>query len=398
VIGIPTKHYLPALDGLRFLCVVAIVVYHFVARCELEEPLPSWVIFLSQRLHFTDIFFILSGFLLTHTYSDRVNNVTEIRRFYGKRLIRLYPAHVVMLVAFALFAGGLQWMQLMPQDAGERYGFSTFIRQLLLVHAWWPEQQAAWNYPSWAISAAFGCCLLFPWLAKLLKCRWRSFYALVFVFWILATAGCYVLREASPMTLTFNGGLLRSLESFILGMVLWHGWQSGKVRSLPRWACMLLLLVIMVVMVQVEWPPELLLPAYLLLIGGVAHAKNGWLVQLKPFGKYSYSLLLVHALVGTVVLGGSEQFLAATPLTYIGVYMPLALLLSLGGAVVLHHYVERPAIRWLPVLWNNRWWNKPQNAQIYYIAPPSKSEIASDPQHVVQTSRSSSLRTGSHAP
>lgn len=161
----------------------------------------------------------------------------------------------------------------------------------------------------WSIWLLFALSLA----GKIIKASLAQLYALVFFFWILVTAGCYLLHEASPMTLTFNGGLLRSLEGFILGMVLWHCWQSGKRRPLPRWGCVLLVLVVMVVMVQVEWPPELLLPAYLLLIGGVAHAKTGWLVQLKPLGQYSYTLLLVHALVGTVVLGGSEQFLAATP-------------------------------------------------------------------------------------
>ena len=48
-----------------------------------------------------DFFFVLSGFVLSHTYSYR-DQPTTILNFVGRRLARLYPYHIVTLMAFVL--------------------------------------------------------------------------------------------------------------------------------------------------------------------------------------------------------------------------------------------------------------------------------------------------------
>lgn len=92
------KH-MPQLDGLRTLAVVLVLAYH-VLRIE-EIPI------LSGAFIGVDVFFVLSGFLITtlllreHASTGRV----DLRRFYVRRLWRLYPALVlVSAVAAAVFA------------------------------------------------------------------------------------------------------------------------------------------------------------------------------------------------------------------------------------------------------------------------------------------------------
>jgi peptidoglycan/LPS O-acetylase OafA/YrhL len=81
----------PALDGVRGLAVLLVVCTHF------GLPLPSGGIGV-------DIFFVLSGFLITTlllTERDRSGTIS-FSKFYMRRVRRLMPALVLMLIGFAI--------------------------------------------------------------------------------------------------------------------------------------------------------------------------------------------------------------------------------------------------------------------------------------------------------
>jgi peptidoglycan/LPS O-acetylase OafA/YrhL len=90
--------HLPQLDGLRTVAVLLVLVYH-VARTEELAFLPGGFVGV-------DVFFVLSGFLIT-TLLLREHGKTgsiDLRRFYVRRLWRLYPA---LLLVSAVVAGVL---------------------------------------------------------------------------------------------------------------------------------------------------------------------------------------------------------------------------------------------------------------------------------------------------
>jgi peptidoglycan/LPS O-acetylase OafA/YrhL len=82
--------YVPALDGLRGIAILLVMVWH------------TGVPFLKGGYIGVDIFFVLSGFLITalllqeYDHSGRIS----IRRFYLRRALRLLPAYLVMLAVF----------------------------------------------------------------------------------------------------------------------------------------------------------------------------------------------------------------------------------------------------------------------------------------------------------
>ena len=86
--------YLPALDGVRAIAVLLVLAYH--ARAP----------FAPGGFIGVDLFFVLSGFLITRLLlveqarEGRIN----ILRFYLRRLRRLYPALLLMLAAYLLVA------------------------------------------------------------------------------------------------------------------------------------------------------------------------------------------------------------------------------------------------------------------------------------------------------
>ncbi|MGB0148563.1 MAG: acyltransferase family protein, partial [Ilumatobacteraceae bacterium] len=86
--------YLPALDGLRALAVVAVMVYHANS-----EWLPGG--FLG-----VEIFFVLSGYLITLLLlaeHDR-DGAIDLRSFWARRARRLLPALFAVLLSVAVFA------------------------------------------------------------------------------------------------------------------------------------------------------------------------------------------------------------------------------------------------------------------------------------------------------
>ena len=95
--------HLPQLDGLRTVAVAIVLAYHVAREQELS--------FLPGGFVGVDVFFVLSGFLITSLLlrEHRSTGRLDLRRFYVRRLWRLYPALIlvsgVVAVVFAFFPG-----------------------------------------------------------------------------------------------------------------------------------------------------------------------------------------------------------------------------------------------------------------------------------------------------
>jgi peptidoglycan/LPS O-acetylase OafA/YrhL len=112
--------YLPALDGLRAVSVLAVVAYHADVK-----SLPGG--FLG-----VEIFFVLSGYLITSLLlaEEHVSGSIGLVNFWQRRARRLLPALAVMLAAVS--AGALLfWQDAVDQLRGD------LIAAMLYVSNWW---------------------------------------------------------------------------------------------------------------------------------------------------------------------------------------------------------------------------------------------------------------------
>ena len=59
-----------------------------------------------------DLFFILSGFVLSYSYADQVIDRTRfsVKSFYIKRFARVYPTHLFVLLLFVIRSIGLRFL------------------------------------------------------------------------------------------------------------------------------------------------------------------------------------------------------------------------------------------------------------------------------------------------
>src|SRR4051812_19242244 len=105
--GGPALQRFPALDGLRGLAVLAVVVFHaFHASAPAAPGLVDKVV---NRLAQSgwigvDLFFVLSGFLITRILYATRAAPDRARSFYTRRFLRIFPLYYAFLAAVFLLA------------------------------------------------------------------------------------------------------------------------------------------------------------------------------------------------------------------------------------------------------------------------------------------------------
>lgn len=92
--------YIPELQGLRGIAVLAVVFYHCHPRLTgtwiYDASLWGWA--------GVNLFFVLSGFLITSILLESRTKPKYFRNFYGRRVLRIWPVYVLLLVVVYLEA------------------------------------------------------------------------------------------------------------------------------------------------------------------------------------------------------------------------------------------------------------------------------------------------------
>jgi peptidoglycan/LPS O-acetylase OafA/YrhL len=96
------RRHLPALDGLRGMAILAVLFFHSYPRVA-HDPVS---LLASYGWLGVDLFFTLSGFLITGILYDTLPQRNFFRNFYMRRSLRLFPVYVVMAVVTL----GAAWM------------------------------------------------------------------------------------------------------------------------------------------------------------------------------------------------------------------------------------------------------------------------------------------------
>ncbi|WP_341842501.1 acyltransferase family protein [Chitinophaga caseinilytica] len=87
-----------ALDGLRGICAMFVVLFHIHVLLSFAE-FP----FFRNGRYFVEFFFILSGFVMYFTYGKRSFAEGQFKDFLISRTFRIFPMHVCMLLFFIAF-------------------------------------------------------------------------------------------------------------------------------------------------------------------------------------------------------------------------------------------------------------------------------------------------------
>jgi peptidoglycan/LPS O-acetylase OafA/YrhL len=314
-VAIAQEGFFTPLESLRGLAALTVVIYH----AAWANPVTALGFFRNGPL-MVDFFFVLSGFVICHSYGQHLSGLRDVRRFVWLRLGRLYPLHFAFLLVFV-------GIELAKYIAQQRYGLvadkpaftangpRAFVANVLLIHALglpgFPKS-LTFNYPSWSISTEFYAYLLFALV------RLRAGGGLRFV---LASGGIVALSAAllllggkTSLAESGNGwAFFRCCGGFFLGVLTYYGyrWLSAELPAERRQralagslAPLLLAATILFLSSDLTGAESFLLP---LLGAGVILSTiafpNRWLIALlraRPLmwlGKVSYSTYMVHAAI-----------------------------------------------------------------------------------------------------
>ena len=147
--NIHSRGWMPPLDGLRGLAILMVMLFHYATELNIHS-LPQHVVMLVGQFGWTgvDLFFVLSGFLITGILLDSRDAENYLSSFYLRRVLRIFPVYYLsLLVAFLLFPIFLPGIARFSPLPTERIWFFAYLqnwfgllvngdRQMLIGHYW----------------------------------------------------------------------------------------------------------------------------------------------------------------------------------------------------------------------------------------------------------------------
>lgn len=99
------SHHISALDGLRAFAIIAVIFHHCGEYFLLQNSSPSSLLqgFVENLGTGVDLFFAMSGFLITGILLDTLDHPYFFQRFYWRRGLRIWPLYYSFLFAVFLF-------------------------------------------------------------------------------------------------------------------------------------------------------------------------------------------------------------------------------------------------------------------------------------------------------
>jgi len=201
---------LPQLDGIRALLCFTVVVSHWLGSSM------GWVDYNFVNAYLSvDGFFILSGFVLSWVYADRITSGSiRIGTFFMHRLARLYPLHLLTLL-LSYYTYSTYFSQYPFPNP-----FETAVHHLLMLQGMGLSQTWSWNDPAWSISVElFASLAAFPYI---LRCRNNTILTIIAsIGYGMVTAKHHNLMAASDLNLfVLSSGLIKCISGMALGVMV----------------------------------------------------------------------------------------------------------------------------------------------------------------------------------
>lgn len=351
--------YRPELDGFRFAAFMCVFVFHVLSNDPLSpvskasvNTLAWWKSSAILSAAFSvDLFFVLSSFLITSLLLREIdlNGRLDVRAFWIRRILRIWPLYYVFLLTGAL-AEGLPWRVVAA--------FAAFAGNWALLSV--PLGPSVIS-PLWSVSIEEQFYLTWPLVLLVVPRRRLPALCVLLLAGALAARALLLASGSGVERLWIN--TFTRLDPIAIGALIALAWQAGCPPIPSRWRPVLFVGAVLTAVVATGWlwhetlhplsPPAMPLMiragaaafasavvvglvialACGVLLMVVLSARGGILVHpvLVYLGKISYGLYLFH-LPGLHVFAPLWWPLQAT----------LGLALTIGVASLSYRYLERP--------------------------------------------------------
>ena len=290
------------INGLRAVAVLGVLLFHLFSYLKFHQTFPELDLFSGGYVG-VDIFFVISGFLMTAIIVRRLQAGTfSVWQFWKRRAARICPALLAVVILVLAVGFWLQFPQVYRETCREA------MRALLFItNFWFARDQGYFTdavvnltlLHTWSLSVEWQFYLLYP---LLLLC-WAKFLSLRTLPYFIG--GLLAVSLGVSFALSYNDAAY-----FMLYSRAWELLIGGLIYMLPplklrpvitrmlETAALLVILLNMALAQPMQgWEPLQVLP------GTAACALMLWLnversllsnVVLQYTGKISYSLYLIH--------------------------------------------------------------------------------------------------------
>ncbi|GAB7071070.1 acyltransferase family protein [Mycolicibacterium hodleri] len=363
-----------ALSGLRIVAALWVVMFHFRPLLQMASPplYDSLKPILDCGAQGVDLFFILSGFVLTWNYLERMGDRWSTRatlHFLWLRLARVWPLYLVTMHLAALWIiFTLNYGDFPSPEAGSLNAIS-YLRQLGMVQLWFQPffDFSSWDGPAWSISAEWLAYLLFGLLILVIHRVDRA----------TGARGLLLLSFAAtlpPLILLVGSGgqfytpwswLPRIVLQFTAGALACAAVRkmrpSDRTRAAVGVVSVVLLGVIVGALYWFDGHPlptirddfglvdVLFMPLVVALALGSGTLPALLSTRVMVYGgQVSFGLYMVHEIVHTAWLWIMAQYqIPMVPSIGAKLIFAALILVSLLLGVLLFHFVEEPARMWM---------------------------------------------------
>jgi peptidoglycan/LPS O-acetylase OafA/YrhL len=363
---------LDALTGIRPFASAFVFLFHFGRPLLVGAPRWQKAMFSSGFIA-VSFFYVLSGFVLTFCYRERLlSGALDVRRFLIRRISRIYPAYALALLALIPLALSPAWGKWSGafHDPSPAKVTLTGVAHALMIQAWWPPLTLTWNLPGWSVSVEFAFYLVFPALAGALVRRSpRQLWLLMAAAWAfsLALSGAYVALAPDHLPAVnadTHAAWLEVLKFWpparlpelvfgvALGALFALRRPSAVEARLVGGAALATLLLVLAHADAIPYPilhNALLLPVFGGIIWAAAGARGavGRALKWRPLrrlGQSSYDIYILQMpLVYWVLLISHYSNIALSGLTFMWVMLPLLV----GVALLVSGTLEQRGRAWL---------------------------------------------------
>ena len=350
-----SEKHIDSLDGFRGIAILLVFFFHYLPR-NLHNPF-SWVASLGWTG--VDLFFVLSGFLITGILYDTRQSTNFFKAFYARRALRLFPLYFlavgIVLFAAALLHTPMSWKAIPFYIYGANLmlplkgGVPDFTPYFNCVHFWSLATEEQF-YSLWPLVV-----FLVPSRKILMQiCAGGILGALIFRV-VLTHLGVssWVLYTELParMDSLLAGGMLALAVRGPRPAV----WLSRTRLYYVMAGCGLVLLILLFrartlffsSTAMTSWGYTMIAGVYvcllaLALVPGTVANRVGRLSVLRFFGRYSYGLYVWHDLPSPVCITWQSWFTRHIHPLVVGqlVYAVAMLALFTAVAVASYHLLE----------------------------------------------------------
>jgi peptidoglycan/LPS O-acetylase OafA/YrhL len=357
----------PLLDGIRGVAILLVLWAHFVPDIAIPIRALEWFR-KTTTAGWTgvDLFFVLSGFLITGILLDTKASTHYFRNFYGRRFLRIFPLYYMALVFALVILPTLHSENdaQLARAAPWLWSYCANIGWMLQapLRAPWPTDGIDLR-GFWSLSIEEHFYLLWPFIIARASLRQLKLLCIAF-FCFSLFARCFWIATFSADTLIVVQTAFR-LDPLLAGAFLAISMRDGSARRLIPWARWVAIasagtLTVFFFVMKGLWSGHWLMEtigvsvvalffasSILLAIGSRSEWPSRVLgtTALRFFGKYSYGLYITH---GFVIMGlgnwVSQAFWLDTtrsPVLAIINIVVIKSVASLAGATLSWHLLEK---------------------------------------------------------